>query len=531
MKQRIITSSPSYPKSLGRKMDFITLDIVFALIAFGEPRSGKGKFMDWLFEHFRKNHFFCWSGFSALGHEALFPMVNFNCRDAWYDEIQKHPERTRELPACMCSKPTEILVMKPYYTEIDKKSFDYGINVVWKDWKEYNNAYQKGLVREYIAPWHWSQVIESAGGLFKKPKKLYPKQLFKTFDFTPPIITSSSSKNAEQFREDMLKAVETCKKENRPLINSPGMFPTDDVGKLEKYSTVAEFLRFTQDTLTKSELFKVHDGDPESATPQQLANHKKFYMFQELRAMCPSAKLSGEKQSGVSKRAMYNFMPERRHAKTWIGADGQSPDDVFDGVRNQFSQLKVFKRITIDLIGTENERFFNRIDNICNNYFENWGLDSKKFIPTKFKLALLKRYHVCKLSELPDNYYCIKQANGDFQFKKVIHADFHHKDDRQDEITEIINSDIKINNELRGIRQTASKTESKAVLKSQGKDTIMLRIKDMLGDKTNYPNGFPDIVKEIARLEADGSIPNYGNGKLLSKVLNNKFNRWLKNQS
>lgn len=530
MRQRIITSSPRFPKRLGTN-SFITLDRMFALIAYGEPRSGKGKYMDWLFQYMHDNHYFCWSGFSALGHEALFPMVNFNCRDAWYQEIQDHPERSRELPACMCYEPIPILWMKPDYIDIDKKSFDYGINVVWKDWKEYNDAYEKGIVNEYIAPWHWEQVVESAGGLFKKPKKMYPKQVFKAFDYRAPLIGASSSKNVEQFREDMLQAIEICKRENRPLINSPGVHPGDDLGKLEKYSVPAEFLKFTQDTLYKHPLFQVYDGDLESATPQQLANHKKFYMFQELRSMCPSAKLSGEKQSGVSKRAMYNFMPERRHSKTSIGADGQSPDDIFDGVRAQFSTLKLFKRITLDLVGQENEKFYHRLDSLCNSYYENWGLDPKKYIPVKIKLALLKKYHICRLSELPDNYYCIKKSNGEFQIREVVHARFHHKDDSQDEITEIIGSDISINEDKRGTITRSNRTESPSVIKTQGIDTVMLRIKEMINDKMNYPRGFPDIVDEIAVLEANNAIPDYGNGKLTPKALNNKYRRWLARQS
>jgi|APSaa5957512535_1039671.scaffolds.fasta_scaffold08365_3 hypothetical protein len=512
---------------------FLTLDIIFALIAFGEPRSGKGKFFDWVFEHFKKNHFFCWSGYSAIGHEAMFPMVNMNCRDAWYEEIQKHPGRKHELPSCMCHTPMKVLVMKPNYTEIDKKSYEYGINVTWKDWKEYNEAYEKGLVKEYIAPWHWESTLDACTDrLFKKPKKMYPKQLFKTFDFTPPIIHTNPGKRVEQFREDMLKAVAICKSEDRPLINSPSMFPTDEPGRKEKFSTPAEFLKFTQDTLAKHELFKVYDGDPESATPAQLANHKKFYMFNELRAMCPSVKLSGDKFSSVSKREMYNFMPERRHAKTWIGADGQSPDDIFDGVRKQFSSLKVFKRITPDLIGAENEKFFYRLDKLCNTYYENWGLDPTKYIPTKFKLGLLKRYHICRLAEMPDNYYCIKKANGDFQIKEVLHASFHHKDDSQDEITEIIGSDIVVNDSLRGIVTPASsKIESVKESKAEGKTTVMLRIKAMFADKITYPNGFPDIAPEIAKLEASGAIPDYGNGKLSPKALNNKYNLWLGKQA
>ena len=527
MSQRLVTSSPSYPKKI-QGSDFITLDLIFALIAFGEPRSGKGVFMDWVFDHMYKNHFFCASLFSATGHESLFPMVNMNCKDAWFKEIQKNPSREHELPSCMCSKAVPILWIKPNYVEINKKSLEYGMNVVWKDWKEYNEFYEKNIIHEYISPWHWDDAVKSAGGSIKKPRKLYPKQIFKTIDFTPPVINGTTIKNREQFIEDMLKAVEICKKENRPLINSPGAFPTDHIGKLEKYSTVAQFLTFTEDYLTDSDLFKIYQGDRESASPQQLANHKKFYMFNELRQMAPSAKLSGEKESGVSKRAMYNFVPIRRHCKVWIGADSQSSSDVFDGVRNQFSSLKVFKRITLDLIGAENEKFFARIEDLVKKKFEWFGLDPNR-VPNNVKLKILRQWHICKLSELPDNYYYIKQANGNFQFRKVEHARFHHKSDILDEITDIIDSKITINHSLRAktTEKSITKTESVSKLKSQDKDTVMLRIKDM--SKDEFPEWI-DKRNEIKRLELDGSIPDLGNGKLEPRVLGNKFNTWLKNQ-
>lgn len=521
-----IVSSPQFPPSI-KKQDFLTLDVVFALLVLGSPRSGKGVLLDSFIDYFHQKHFFIWHLFSALGHESLFPMVNKNCRDAWYKEIQEHPERKHELPACLCYKPTPILLMKPNYVEIDKKSLEYGVNVAWKDWKEYNSAYEKGIVKQYISPFHWDKEVENAGGFLKKPKTLYSKQLFKTIDYTPPLTTSTTTKNLEQFREDVLKAVILAKKENRPLVNSPGLHAPDAIGKLEKYSYVAESMRFMQDSLYEHEVFQMYDGDPFSATPAELANHKKIFVINELRGCCPSAKLSGEKESGVSKRAIYNFLPVRRHCKTWSIFDTQSPADIFDGVRNQLSELKIFKRITLDLIGAENERFYTRIDNLVNQYYENWGLNPQRPIPMKFKLALLKRYHICKLSELPDDHYCIKNASGEFQIKKVKHASFHHKSDIYDEITQILGTKFTVNNEIRGLKPAkVDRTESKSQLKAQGKEVVMLKIQKLVNDGKQ----FPEIVEIIKQLEADGSIPDFGNGKLSHKSLNNKFNRWKSNQ-
>lgn len=525
--QRSIPSSQPYPLKI-QNQDMLSLDIVFALLALGSPRSGKTLLLERFLNYFQKNNFFTWWMFSASGHEALFPIVNFNCRDRWYEELQKHPERSRELPSCQCHKPQPILLMKPNYIELDKKSFDYGINVTWKDWKEYNQAYEKGLVREYIDPFNWDNIVASCpGGLFKKPKSMYPKQIFKVIDYTPPITGSTSTKNGEAFREDMRKAIATAKSENRILINSPGFHPIDSQGKLEKYSVIAEGLKFTQDELAFDPMFDVYDGDPESATPQQLANHKKMYMFTELRALAPSAKLSGEKESGVSKRALYNFMPVRRHMKTWVIGDSQSPSDIFDGVRNQFSELKVFKRITPDLIGVENEKFYQKIDNTVNTYLENLGINPKRNVPTKIKLALLKRFHICKLSELPDNYMCIKNPAGEYQFRVVEHPQWHHKNDQYDNIEQILGTRFTINNTIRGLKVSKERTESTAVIKSQGKEVVMLKIQSLV----QQDKQFPEILDTIKQLELDGSIPDLGNGKLTPKTLNTKYNRWLKNQA
>lgn len=506
----------------------LSLDIVFALLALGSPRSGKTLLLESFLNYFQKNNFFTWWMFSASGHEALFPMVNFNCRDRWYEELQKHPEKSRELPSCQCHKPAPILLMKPNYIELDKKSIEYGVNVTWKDWKEYNKAYEKGLVKEYISPFHWEQTLDSMPDrLFKKPKSLYPKQVFKIIDYTPPITGPTSTKNGDAFREDIRKAIGIAKAEKRILINSPGFHPIDSQGKLEKYSVIAESLKFTQDELAFDPMFDVYDGDPESATPAQLANHKKMYMFTELRALAPSAKLSGEKESGVSKRSLYNFMPVRRHMKTWVIGDSQSPSDIFDGVRNQFSELKVFKRITPDLIGVENEKFYQRIDNTVNSYLENLGVNPKRSVPTKMKLALLKRFHICKLAELPDNYMCIKNPAGEYQFKVVEHPQWHHKNDQYDNIEQILGTRFTVNNTIRGLKVSKERTESTAVIKSQGKEVVMLKIQSLVSQGKKFTE-IPEILKQ---LELDGALSDLGTSKLSGKALNQKYNRWKSNQA
>ena len=523
-----IASSPQFPLSI-KKQDFLTTDIVFALLVLGSPRSGKGVLLDSFINKFYKEYFLIWHLYSALGHESLFPIVNKNCRDAWYDEIHKHPGRAKELPACQCYKPIPILLMKPNYIEINKKSLVYGINVVWKDWKEYNDAYEKNQVKEYISPFHWESTLDSMPDrLFKKPKSMYPKQIFKTFDYTPPITGPQSTKNLNQFREEMHKAVSLSKNERRILVNSPGLHAPDSVGKQEKYSVVAESLRYMQDTLYEDPMFDIWDGsDEESATPAQLANHKKMFVINELRGCCPSAKLSGEKESGVSKRAIYNFLPVRRHCKAWSIFDTQSPSDIFDGVRSQLSELKIFKRITFDLIGAENEKFFTRVEKLCNSYYENWGLNPKNHIPLQYKLGLLKRYHLCKLSELPDNMFIIKNASGEFQVKQVKHASFHHKSDTKDEITKILGTKFTINSTTRGLKPAVKDaTESKSAVKSQSKEIVMLKVQSLLNEKKS----FSEISERIKQLEVDGSIPDLGNGKLSPDALGTKFRRWKKNQ-
>lgn len=515
-KEEPVTTSYKYPLKLAQ-LPWFDVNIVFALIAYGEPRSGKSKMLDWCVDVCYKNGFNGIWLHSALGFENLFATTNLECRSRWQSEVADNPDKKHNIPACQCFDVIPSIWIIPDYIDIDPKSIK--VDVHWKDWNEYHDAWLKNIVSEYIPQWEWTNIEPP-----KKPKELYPKQPLKVMHIRAP----HDNKMVDQFRADMYKVLVTANKENRLVINSPAIYPTDDIGKIEKYSVVGHTLKYLQDELYKDPYF-ARLPRKGYLTPRQLSNHKFAVFLNEIRACCPSQKFSGERQSSISKRMIYNFMPERRHARTWVFADSQSPDDIFDGVRNQFSQLKIFKRITIDLIGKENEPFMNRMDKAVEKLYSNLGYDPKKPIPTSVKMRILERYHICKLSEIPDNWYCLKLANGEFKFREVKHARFHHKDDTKDEFFNLSGIKYSINPSRTIKESTEKKTVGARQKKDEANDKTMIYIQQLEAEGTKFKD-IPNKLSEEVHNDTDigKAIDFLGLHKLSKKSLNNRYNRWKK---
>lgn len=434
-----VPTSPLLPKPFSGK--WFDLNHSMALLALGQPRSGKGKLLDYFFELTWRAHFLQIWLHSALGGENLFTPINKNCGKRIEKEISEKPNKAHELPACKCYEPIPSIWIKPDYLEI-KKTPKEKIKIVFKDWNEYHQAYLKNIVKEYIPQWEWRYLVDN-DKVPEKPKSMLPvpkDALLKIMDITPtqePMDGKGNIKNYDEFTSQLYKIIKIAKKENRPILSTPGIYPSTNIGKIEKYSVIASTCSYLQYELCNDPIMRVVPRKTDvELSDKDKSNHKIALFFNELRACAPSEKYMGEKQSTISKRRIFNLMPERRHIPVWVFGDSQDPMDIHGPVRAQFSQFVVFKRITYELAGADFRDFFNIVDKA---YIEALPeMVNPKKVPDEVRLNLLYQRGLSRLPELPDNFYCVKLPTGGFRILPVAHACFHHKDDTVDNVWELL---------------------------------------------------------------------------------------------
>ena len=238
-----LVSSPQLPQKLSATPWF-DVNIPFSMMILGMTRAGKGVMMDWAIQQMYDAGIQIIHLFSALGFENLFYIVNKNCRDRWKVELDIHQEKKYDLH-CNCHGTIKTLWMIPDYIEMSQKSI-----------QDYN---------------------EKMG-----------KSVLKTMKFTTP----TTPPRTELFRNQFRKIVETAKKEHRIIVNSPAIYPADHHGKMEKYHTVAEVLRYVQEELCEDPLFRRSTTRKDNWEKSQ---HKICIVLNEARACAPSAKFSGDK--------------------------------------------------------------------------------------------------------------------------------------------------------------------------------------------------------------------------------------------
>ena len=430
-----LTSSPIFPKKLTQK-PWLDVNIPISAMIMGEKRSGKGKMMDRIIDILYSNGFFIFYMFSALGYENLFTVINRMCKQYWDEYFKQNPEDKRKIiPSCMCHGIIPIVAMIPDYIEPDQKSVDKFNGLYWKTLDEY---------KQYSFEITQQDKEKLTKGELKKPKEFQPEQEklpIKFMHFTPPTAPALVPAYRKQLRE----MVAVCKREHRVLVFSPAFTQSNK----DKFETIAQSLRYIQDELCNDPLFDyVPREKGRKLSRWQLSNNKIAIVINEARAVFPSQAMSGDTESTSSKRAGYRFMPERRHAKSWVFIDTQSPMDLYDKLRNQFSDIKIFKRITRELCGEENSEFFDKVERACDAVITAKGFDPKKPVKQTVKMQMLFKDAICRLPELPDNYFCVRSGNGEYQFRKVKHARFHHKQDISDDWKKLTGITWKVNTSM-----------------------------------------------------------------------------------
>lgn len=313
---------------------------------------------------------------------------------------------------CECHNRHKVLWVVPDYVEFVEETVWRFNGWMFKDLEEY-----KSLLRTSEITKEEKKML--LDGRLPKPEHLRPDPILKIVKITPPLTALKQQVFQNQYLHIMLQA----RAERRVIVMNPSMFE----GKVDKFVTIAEIVNLHQFIMNKSGHFMpkdkkdIHDVYDESW-------HKACIVINELRSVAPSSKLSPEAKSGLSKKAIVDFIPEARHYKTWFLADLQQPDDLYGGVRFQTNYF-VIKRASAKLLGEDWNWLFDQIDNQRKqiHYHEFPSLPIKH--PRVQTILDRKRPIV---SELPDNLEYVTNINNDIILQQSPLPDFHLKTSLED---------------------------------------------------------------------------------------------------
>jgi len=424
---------------------------------------------------------------------------------------------------CKCHKAYPIVWLIPDYIEVNQESLDRFNDAFWHDFDEY---------KEHNSEITTEQKQLLLDGKLLKPLHLRPKPLIKVATFTTP----SSANRKEIFRNEFTKIVLDARKESRIVVMNPAIFE----GSLDKFETLAEIIKMMQYLMNKSGHFtplKESDVGKQKKfwTKKQKSYHKIAIVINELRSVAPSSKLSGEAKAGLSKRAIYDLIPEARHFKLWFLGDYQSPQDLFSGVRFLANQI-IIKRGSRNILGDDWNWLFDKVEKDRIGFAKKKGRKFKnienvaqlKFYENKY--PALKKYLDDRrpyVDSLPDNVAYITYINNEYKRQRIDLPSFHHKQSTEDFMADTGITWKTIENK--------KPTESKVLTKSEQKKTVQAKkvIRDDICKKIQVWRDVEkrnwDMIKlELIEQENQGIIQDMGFESKSTVYLSNFFGSWKK---
>ena len=424
---------------------------------------------------------------------------------------------------CKCHKAYPIVWLIPDYIEVNQESLDRFNDAFWHDFDEY---------KEHNSEITTEQKQLLLDGKLLKPLHLRPKPLIKVATFTTP----SSANRKEIFRNEFTKIVLDARKESRIVVMNPAIFE----GSLDKFETLAEIIKMMQYLMNKSGHFtplKESDVGKQKKfwTKKQKSYHKIAIVINELRSVAPSSKLSGEAKAGLSKRAIYDLIPEARHFKLWFLGDYQSPQDLFSGVRFLANQI-IIKRGSRNILGDDWNWLFDKVEKDRIGFAKKKGRKFKnienvaqlKFYENKY--SALKKYLDDRrpyVDSLPDNVAYITYINNEYKRQRIDLPSFHHKQSTEDFMADTGITWKTIENK--------KPTESKVLTKSEQKKTVQAKkvIRDDICKKIQVWRDVEkrnwDMIKlELIEQENQGIIQDMGFESKSTVYLSNFFGSWKK---
>ncbi|MHA7647335.1 hypothetical protein [Nitrosopumilus sp. S4] len=426
---------------------------------------------------------------------------------------------------CKCSKAYPIVWLVPDYIEVNQESLDRFNGVLWKDFDEY---------KQYNSEITTEQKRLLLEGKLAKPEYLRPKALIKVAQFTTP----SSANRTEIFKNEFTKIVLDARKESRIVVMNPAIFE----GQVDKFETLTAIIKMIQFLMNKSGHFtplKESDVGKERKywTKKQKSHHKVAIVINELRSVAPSSKLSGEAKAGLSKKAIFDFIPEARHFKTWFLGDYQNPQDLYDGVRHQ-ANLVIIKRASKNILGEDWRWLFDKVQKDRLGFAKRFGISKQienigqlKFYESRY--PKLKKYLDDRRpapDNLPDNVGYVTYVNNEFRRETIGMPKFHHKQSTEDFINDT------------GIHwktvENKKPTESKTLTKSEQKKSVQAKkqIKDDICKKIQVwrekeQKSWELIKDELTLQESEGIIPDMGFSTKTTVYLSNFYGTWKKKQT
>jgi hypothetical protein len=398
---------------------------------------------------------------------------------------------------CKCHKAYPILLIVPNYIEFEQETLDRFNGVYWKDLEEYKK-YRIDITSEE------KKLLQE--GRLKKPKGMV-RELIKVRHITPP----TTSKRRDTFQVEFESIVLEAREDRRVVVMNPALFEF----ALEKFETLAEMVKSLKYLMNTSGHFMPLTEDKVGKarkywTRKQKSWHKLAIVINEVRSVAPSSKLSGEKEAGKSKRAIYDFIPEARHMKTWFIADYQNPEDLFSGIRYQANNI-IIKRASMNILGGDWTWLFEKVKNDRLGLFRRMGEYVEKYEEMFYHLKsmpLLKKeldYRRPLVDELPSNKGYVTFPNNEVKLVKFDLPSFHHKTSLEDfkQITGIrwsVNLDKTKTKEEGETEDTETKKVNKKFLKDIVEKIIFL--------KEEEKKSFKKIRSELIEMEKEGVFPN-----------------------
>ena len=426
---------------------------------------------------------------------------------------------------CKCHKAYPIVWLVPDYIEVNQESLDRFNGAYWKDFDEYlqHNSEITSQQKELLLD-----------GKLLKPEYLRPKALIKVRQFTTP----TSANRKELFRNEFTKIVLDARKSSRVVVMNPAIFE----GQVDKFETLAEIIKMMQYLMNKSGHFTpLKESDVGKAkkywTKKQKSYHKIAIVINELRSVAPSSKLSGEAKAGLSKRAIYDLIPEARHFKLWFLGDYQSPQDLFSGVRYLANQI-IIKRGSRNILGDDWTWLFDKVEKDRIGFARKFGgklKDIENVAQLKFyenRYPQLKKWLDDRrpyVDSLPDNVAYITYVNNEYKRQRIDLPSFHHKQSVEDFMSDTGITWKTVENK--------KPTESKILTKKEQKQSTKAKkqIRDDILNKIQVwrdveQKGWDYIKEELSAQEREGVITDMGFANKSTIYLSNWFGVWKKKQ-
>jgi len=258
------------------------------------------------------------------------------------------------------------------------------------------------------------------------------------------------------------------------------------------------------------------------------SKHKIVIVLGEVKTLSPSSKLSGEKGSGVTKKAIYDMIGEARHWGVWLLSDYQSPEDLFSGVKSQ-ADIFIIKRGTPKILGDDWGHLFDpkkspilqKRDRI---FYANGGINGLSMTIADKKWPIIQR--------LPDNQGYIHFDDENVRLVEFEGACWHHKHTK-DHFTKdfgIQMPDELIENLLVQIEKTGPQTKEKGRSAKKRKE-----LKNDLYEKVDYHKNtkkmkYDEIHKKLLEDFNDDEEMIDLIQNIKPESLSENFRRWKKKQ-